>query len=66
MRRHSKLMEELKQEQIMRYKNMSPEKRLETTIAHNKLIKELCIAGLSKKGFSRAEINRIYHGQLDE
>lgn len=66
MRRHSKLMEELKQEQIMRYKNMSPEKRLEKAIAHNKFIKELCFAGLSKKGFSRAEINRIYHGQLDE
>jgi hypothetical protein len=66
VREHSRLMDELKKEEILRCKNMSPGKRLEKAIAHNKLIKELCFAGLSKKGFSRVEINKIYHGQLDE
>jgi len=31
-----------------------------------KFIKELCFAGLSKKGFSRREINKIYNGQANE
>ncbi len=66
MRTYSKLMEELKAEETLRYKNMSPEKRLEKAIAHNKFIKKLCFAGLSKKGFSRREINKIYNGQANE
>ncbi len=66
VRTYSKLMEELKAEETLRYKNMSPEKRLEKAIAHNKFIKELCFAGLRKKGFSRSEINKIYNGQRNE
>jgi hypothetical protein len=59
-------METIKQEEIMRYKNMSPEQRIAAAISHNKLIKEICFAGLSKKGFSKEEINRIYQGQVHE
>lgn len=66
LRRNSKLMAELKEKELLHYKNMSPEQRLKTAIAHNKFIKELCFAGLTKKGFSKEEINRIYHGQMDE
>ena len=66
MRRRSKLMETIKQEEMMRYKNMSPEQRVAAAISHNKLIKEICFAGLSKKGFSKEEINRIYQGQVHE
>ena len=66
MGRRSKVMEKIKQEEMMRYKNMSPEQRIAAAISHNKFIKKICFAGLGKKGFSKEEINRIYHGQVDE
>lgn len=64
--RNSNLMAELKEKELQHYKNMSPEQRLKTAIAHSEFIKELCFAGLTKKGFRKEEINRIYHGQIDE
>ncbi len=66
MPRDSKLMAAIKEEQMFRYKNISPERRLKAAIEHNQLLKKLCFAGLSKKGFSKEEIEKIYHGQLDE
>ncbi len=59
-------MRESKHEEIMRYKDMPPEKRLEKAVAHNKFIKELFFAGLAKKGFTPEEIERLYHGRVNE
>ncbi|MCK5056542.1 MAG: hypothetical protein KAT34_07800 [Candidatus Aminicenantes bacterium] len=66
MRKKSKPIDQLKHEETMRYKNISPEQRVAAAISHNKLIKEICFAGLSKKGFNKEEIGRIYQGQPDE
>ena len=66
MHRQSKLMMELKSEEILDYKNMSPQQRLKVAIAHNKIIKELCFIGLTKKGFTKTEISRILNGHKDE
>jgi hypothetical protein len=45
---------------------MSPQQRLKIAIAHNKIIKELCFIGLSKKGFTKTEIIRILNDHKDE
>ncbi len=65
-RKRSKLMEQLQEEQIQQSKNMTPEKRIAEAIAHSRFLRELCFAGLSAKGFSKEEIERIYQGQVDE
>ncbi|MCK4763411.1 MAG: hypothetical protein KAW12_14525 [Candidatus Aminicenantes bacterium] len=66
MRKKSKLIEQLKAEEMLQYKNLSPGQRVEVAISHNKLIKEIFFAGMRKKGFSKEEIVRKYHGHLDE
>jgi hypothetical protein len=52
MPRDSKLMAAIKEEQMLLYEDILPEKRLEAAIKHNQLLRELCFARLSKKGFS--------------
>jgi hypothetical protein len=66
VRRHSTLIEEKKKEELLRYKNISPEQRITAAIAHNKFIKELCYAGLTELGFKKDEINKIYQGKINE
>jgi hypothetical protein len=66
MPRQSKLMAQLKQEEMLKNRQLPAAKRLEAAIAHSQLMREFCFAGLKKKGFSPEEIDRIYHGTLDE
>jgi len=63
VRRQSKLIEEKKKEELLRYKNVSPEQRIAAAIEHNKFLKELCYAGLTELGFKKDEINKIYQGK---
>lgn len=66
MARDSKLMAEIKEEQMLQNKSLTPQQRLKAAIRHNKFLKELCYAGLTKKGFTKEQIEKIYHRQLDE
>ena len=58
--RNSKLIEEKKERDILRLKKLTPEERLKEQAKLNARIKELFFAGLSSKGFSRAEIIRLW------
>ncbi|MGE5343459.1 MAG: hypothetical protein ACM3SY_18475, partial [Candidatus Omnitrophota bacterium] len=60
MSTHSRLIEEKKKEELLNYKNMTPEERIAVAIAHNKFLKELCYAGLTELGFKKDEIREIY------
>jgi hypothetical protein len=61
MRKHSRLIEEAKKEELAQYKNLSPDQRIAVAVAHNKLIKEIFYAGLTELGFKKNDINKIYH-----
>ena len=53
MARDSKLMAEIKEEQMLHNKSLTPQERLKSAIKHNQFLKELCFAGLTSKGFSK-------------
>ncbi|MCJ7524173.1 MAG: hypothetical protein MUP71_03000 [Candidatus Aminicenantes bacterium] len=56
----SKLIEDKKEREILRLSRLTPEQRLKAQAKLNAHIKELFFAGLSSKGFSRAEIIRMW------
>lgn len=58
--RNSKLIEEKKEMDIMRLRKMTPEARLKEQVKLNARIKELFFSGLDSRGFSRAEIIRLW------
>jgi hypothetical protein len=58
--RNSKLNEDKKERDILRLRKLSPEQRLKMQAKLNTRIKELFFAGLSSKGFSRAEIVHLW------
>lgn len=58
--RNSKLIEEKKEREILRLKKLTPEERLREQARLNARIKELFFAGLGSRGFSRAEIVRLW------
>jgi hypothetical protein len=56
----SKLIIEKKEREIRRLQKLTPEERLREQVEHNAMIKKIFFAGLSSKGFSRAEIVRLW------
>ena len=59
----SKLIIEKKEREILRLRKLTPEQRLKAQAKLNARIKELFFAGLSSKGFSRAEIVHLWKGK---
>jgi len=66
MARDSKLMAEIKEEQMLLNKNLSPAERLKIACEHNQFIKELRFAGLSKKGFTKEQIEKLNSQNYNE
>lgn len=65
MPRKSKIIKALKEEEIQRYKKMTPQQRISMAIAHNDLIKSIFGAGLKSEGFSSEQINSIWMKQYE-
>ena len=66
MARDSKLMAEIKKEQMLLNQNLSPAERLKIACEHNQFIMELRYAGLRKKGFTTEQIEKLNSNQSNE
>jgi len=58
--RKSKLGIEKKQRELLRLRKLTPEERLKALVTLNAQVKSMFFAGLSSKGFDRAEIVRLW------
>jgi len=60
MMRNSKLSEEKREREIVRLSRLTPEERLQAQAKLNLRIRKLFFAGLSRYGFARKEIVRLW------
>lgn len=60
MENKSKIISDLKAEELQRMRALTPKKRIELEFAHNDFIRCFFGMGLKAKGFSEGEIKQIW------
>lgn len=60
MKRMSKIIKDLKQEEIERVKRLSPSERVEEEFFHMDLVREFFGTGLRLKGFSEKQLKELW------
>lgn len=60
MPKKSKIIEEIKEQEIQYFRDLSPQQRLDIAVSHNSCIKSIFGLGLKSRGFSDEEINALW------